>query len=280
MMRALDPEVHGAVFTAVRGLLPPAPPHPLGCHRPRIPDEVCLRGLLIRIVTGASWETVEFLMNYEVSDTTLRARRDEWIQAGVFDQLVTEAHCAYDRMIGLDTTHVVIDGSDHPTPCGGEGTGIGPGHKGRRGGKWCSAVDTTGMLMGWTLDGANRNDYKMLQPTLDVIAANPATAQIGTLHLDRGFGYKSLPDRLDGYQIDDVNVIMRNRPNEGRVELVGFGRRWVIERTHAWLKAYGQLRRNTDRRTAHRHAALCLATTILITAKLIDHRNRHYRPIR
>ena len=36
-------------------------------------------------MTGCSWQTAERLLNYEVSDTTLRARRDEWIEAGVFE---------------------------------------------------------------------------------------------------------------------------------------------------------------------------------------------------
>jgi hypothetical protein len=36
----------------------------------------------------------------------------------------------------------------------------------------------------------------------------------------------------------------------------------------------GQLRHNTDRRTVHRLTQLALAITLLITAKLIDWRNR------
>ncbi|NES92884.1 MAG: hypothetical protein F6K13_28705, partial [Okeania sp. SIO2B9] len=42
----------------------------------------------------------------------------------------------------------------------------------------------------------------------------------------------------------------------------------------SWWSNYGQLRRSTDRKNIHRHAALQLATTILITARLIDYRNR------
>lgn len=280
MMRALDPEVHDAVFEAIEGLLPEPPSHPLGCHRPRISDRVCFRGILIRIVTGASWETVEFLMDRVVSDTTLRTRRDEWIEAGVFDRLLNEARCAYDRIIGLDTSHVAIDGSDHAAPCGGENTGSGPKQHGRQGWKWCAGVDAEGIPIGWTTAGANRQDYALLEDTLDEIIANPATAHIGTLHLDRGFGYKSLPTKTDHYPIDNINVIWRRQPGQGRIQLVGFGRRWIAERTHSWLTNYGQLRNNTDRKTRHRHAALCLATTILITTRLIDHRNQHHRPIR
>ena len=50
--------------------------------------------------------------------------------------------------------------------------------------------------------------------------------------------------------------------------------RWTVERTNSWLSNFAQLRRNTDRRTQHRRAQLALAITVLLTAKLIDHRNR------
>lgn len=78
IMRALDPDVFNAVWAAVEPILPaPDQTHPLGCHRPRIPDRVCFRGILIRLVTGCSWVDVEAILDWEVSDTTLRARRDE-----------------------------------------------------------------------------------------------------------------------------------------------------------------------------------------------------------
>lgn len=52
------------------------------------------------------------------------------------------------------------------------------------------------------------------------------------------------------------------------------GLRWIVEATNTWWSNYGQLRRNTDRRARHRHAALCLATTVLIVGRLIDWRDR------
>ena len=101
-MRALDPEVANPVWEAVEALLcPHEDNHPLGCHNPRIPDQVCFRPILVRLVTGSWGETVEQLMDGAVSDTTLRARRDEWIEAGVFDDLAAEALAAYDRITGV-----------------------------------------------------------------------------------------------------------------------------------------------------------------------------------
>ena len=47
-----------------------------------------------------------------------------------------------------------------------------------------------------------------------------------------------------------------------------------LKPTNSWLSNYGQLRRSTDRKTCHRHAALCLATTVLIVGKLLNWRDR------
>ena len=117
MVRALDPAVISVLWQTIFHLLPErVDDHPLGCHRKRVPDLLCFRGILIRLVTGSSWETVEALMEYKVSDTTLRTRRNEWIAAGVFSELEAETRAGYDRIIGLDLSFVAIDGSIHKTP--------------------------------------------------------------------------------------------------------------------------------------------------------------------
>ena len=74
------------------------------------------RGILIRLVTGSSWRDIESILYHEVSDTTLRTRRDEWIAAGVFGLLCREAIDAFDRIIGLDLTEVAIDGLQQKAP--------------------------------------------------------------------------------------------------------------------------------------------------------------------
>lgn len=76
--------------------------------------------------------------------------------------------------------------------------------------------------------------------------------------------------------IDDLNCPKKRRPGTAHTkQSVPLGERWRIERTNSWLTNYGQLRRNTDRRLHHRLAQLALAITLLITAKLIDWRNRY-----
>ncbi len=187
-MRALDVEVFDAVWSAVEPLLPErTDDHPLGCHRQRISDRICFWAMLIRLVTGCSWVDVERLIEGKVSDTTLRARRDEWIRAEVFDKIAAEALAAYDRVIDLDLTEVSIDGSLHKAPCGGEGTGKSPVYRGKLGWKWSIATEKNGIPIAWVTDGANRNDCVLLQATLKAVQTRGLADDIETLHLDRGY---------------------------------------------------------------------------------------------
>src|SRR4051794_10913831 len=84
--RALEAELWTRVWAATDPSLPPRLVHPLGGHRPRVPDRLCLWAVLIHPATDASLGDVEAILDHQASDTTLRARRDEWIAAGVFEQ--------------------------------------------------------------------------------------------------------------------------------------------------------------------------------------------------
>jgi transposase len=273
-MRALDPEVFDAVYAALEPILPrPVDHHPLGCHRRRVSDRICLWAMLVRLVTGCSWVDAERLVG-GVSDTTLRARRDEWVAAGVFDELRREALCAYDRVIGLDLSEVALDGSLHKAPCGGQGTGKSPVDRGKLGWKWSVAADARGIPIGFAIDGANRNDVKLLAPTLDDVATAGLLVDVETLHLDRGYDFPKIRRELAGLGLDDVVIQRRGTKGESAKQQLTLGLRWVVEGTNSWFSNFGQMRRNTDRRSEHRHAQLCFVIALLITAKLIDWRNR------
>ena len=283
-MRALTREVQDAVFAIIKPLIPPPKPHPLGCHRQRVPDRLCFRGILYRLTTGSSWEDIEAILDFEVSDTTLRARRDEWIAAGVFDEIHAEAVDAFNKIIGLDLREVAIDGSLHKAPYGGEGTGPNPCDRAKCGWKWSVGVEAHGVPIGWAIDGANRNDVKLLVPTIDAIRDGGHRGHIGTLHLDRGYDFPKIRRQLNDAGYRDLIIQKRRRPGDSEApQPMRLGLRWIVEATNSWLSNFGQLRRNTDRASTHRHAALCLATVVLITGKLIVWRDRHQpaaRPIR
>lgn len=284
-MRALDPEVKDAIWAAFEPRIPePIDNHPLRCHRPRASDRDCFEVIVVRLATGCSWEDAERLTGNKVSDTTARARRDEWIAAGVFADLSEEALSGYDKVIGLDLSDVAVDGSLQKSPCGGEGTGKNPTDRAKLGWKWSILTDRNGIPLGWASDGANRNDSVMLEPTLDDAAGRGLLADIETIWLDRGYDSEVTRERLAARLLNDAVIAKKRKKGEAKAKNPQpMGMRWPVERTNAWLAAFGQLRRNTDRKIIHRLAQFALAVTFMLTAKLIDYRNRWSRvlaPIR
>lgn len=275
-MRALDPEVKDAIWSALEPRIPTyVDDHPLGCHRPRLSDRDCFEVIVIRLATGCSWEDAERLAGNRVSDTTARSRRDEWVAAGVFDGLSEEALSGYDKVIGLDLSDVAVDGSLQKSPCGGEGTGKNPTDRAKLGWKWSILTDRNGIPLGWAADGANRNDSVMLEPTLDDASERGLLSDIETIWLDRGYDSEVTRQRLADRFLDDAVIAKKRKKGEAKGKSPQpMGLRWPVERTNAWLAAFGQLRRNTDRKTIHRLAQFALAVAILLTAKLINHRNR------
>jgi transposase len=280
-MRALDPEVKAIVWRAIDPLIPvPLDTHPLGRHRRRKSDSDAFDVMLVRLVTGCSWEDAERLCGNKISDTTVRSRRDEWEEAGVFDAIVNEAICAYDKIIGLLCSDTAADGSLHKSPCGGEGTGKNPTDRAKLGWKWSIVTDLAGIPIGWAIDGANRNDSVLLAPTLDDARARGWLSQIETIWLDRGYDSGATRERLAEREIDDAVIAKkRKRGSNEAATTQPMGLRWPVERTNSWLSNFGQLRRNTDRKTAHRLAQFALAIVFIITAKLIDWRNRWMRDL-
>ena len=139
----MDPRVAEAVWKAIQGHLPPRPPDltrwaATGCASrtgtawtPSWPGSPA----------GCCWDVAARLC--KASETTLRARRTEWLAAGVFDKLVEEAIAGYDKIIAPGP----IRGRRRRPACTkpraeGEGTGPNPTDRAKIGWKWSRSALT------------------------------------------------------------------------------------------------------------------------------------------
>ena len=123
-MPALPSSLIEPLWDQFAALIPPrVDTHPLGCHRPRIADRVVFDKLLQVLVLGASYDKAG---DRTCSATTIRNRRDEWIAAGLFEQLEQLCLDAYDQIVGLELADVTVDGCIVKCPCGGEVAGRSP----------------------------------------------------------------------------------------------------------------------------------------------------------
>jgi transposase len=240
-------------------------PHPLGCHRQRIPDRIVFDKLVQVLVFGCAYARIA---DATCSATTLRRRRDEWIAAGVIDALHALVLAAYDRMIGLAVDDVAIDCCITKAPCGGEVAGRSPVDRGKQGFKRSIAVDAAGIPLATIAAPANRHDSPLLGPTLDAlqIVDRPMT-----VHLDRGYDSRATRQQLA------TRGLTAEIAAKGKPAPITAGQRWVVERTNAWSNAYKKLVWCTERRAAVIAFWITFSTVIIIVGRLIRQAWTRYR---
>jgi transposase len=234
--------------------------HPLGCHRSRIPDCVVFEKLVRVLIFGCAYWRIA---DEECSATTLRRRRDEWIEAGVMDALEEMAREAYDRAIGLELADVAVDCCVTKAPRGGEKAGRSPVDRGKQGIKRSMVVDGEGIPLGVVAAGANRHDSPLLAPTLDALRTLGGLPEPVSVHLDRG--YDSKPTRRLLEERGLAGVISE----KGRSAPLGTTKRWVVERTNSWTNAHKKLVWCTERRGRVIDFWIALSNAVIIVARLV-----------
>ena len=237
--------------------------HPLGCHRPRIPDRIVFDKLVQVLVLGASYEKIA---DSTCSATTIRDRRDEWVDAGVFDRLEQLCLEAYDRVVGLELADISVDGCVVKAPCGGEASGKSPVDRGKQGTKRSLLVDGAGIPLGCVAAPANQHDSPLLRPTLETLGRFQRCFGVGlpetiTVHLDAGYDSGKTRDLLEELGCRAV-ISAKGTPLQT-------GRRWVVERANSWHnRGFKKLLICTERRTRIIHALIALANAVIIIRRL------------
>jgi transposase len=234
--------------------------HPLGCHRPRIPDRVIFDKLVQVLVFGCGYRKIA---DATCSSTTIRDCRDEWIQLGLFARLELLILAAYDRMVGLDLGDLAVDGCITKAPCGGQHAGRSPVDRGKRGRKRSTMTEARGIPLGAVQARANIHDSPLLGPTLDTLERLGPMPEQPTVHLDRGYDSgktrKLLIERGMTGQIAE----------RGQPAPVQASRRWPVERTNAWGNQFKKLAWNTERCDPVMDAFVAFAHAIITLRRLI-----------
>ena len=268
-MPALPSSVLEPLWVQVAALLPARQiHHPLGCHRPCIPDRILFDKLIQILVFGCGYRRIA---DRTCSATTLRRRRDAWISAGVAEQLRLLVLAAYDQLFGLELTHLAVDGCTTKAPCGGQVAGPSPVDRRKQGLKRSVATEAAGIPLAALPAPANHRDDGLVAATLDAIAGvGPLPAQ-PVVHLDAGYDYQ--PCR----QILTTRGMVGQIATRGIPAPIQAGRRWPVERTHAWGNQYGKLRWCTERRRLVVEFWLALANAVIVCGRLVRRAWAHYR---
>jgi putative transposase len=226
------------LWARMEPLLPPRPKHPLGCHTPRVPDRAAMDAIFFVLRTGCQWNALR--ETTICSSSSAHRRFQEWVAAGVFAAFWREGLLAYDAVRGIDWEWLALDGAMGKAPLGGEKTGRNPTDRGKRGVKRSVLTDGRGVPLGATIDGANRNDHKLMRPTLEAIPVRrprPTRRRPQHLCLDKGFDYDE-PRALAEEFGFTLHLRTRGEEVSAKRHARAKARRWVVERTHSWLHRF------------------------------------------
>lgn len=127
---------------------------------------------------------------------------------------------------------------------GGKRTGPNPTDRGKDGTKRSLLTDGAGVPVGLTIDGANRNDHKLMAETIASIPVDrprPTRKHPQGLCLDKGYDY---PEARSVGTESGFTLHLRSRGEEKKELECKPGvkaRRWVVERTHGWMNRFRRI---------------------------------------
>ena len=150
-------------------------------------------------------------------------------------------------------------------PLGREKTGRNPTDRGKRGVKRSILTDGRGVPLGAVIDGANRNDHKLMRQTLEAIPLRrpkPTRRQPQHLCLDKGFDYEE-PRALAAEFGFTLHLRSRGEEAWAKRHAGAKARRWVVERTHSWLNRFRSILIRWAKKPANYLALLHFALAII-----------------
>ena len=107
-----------ALWEKMEHLLPPGKQHPLGCHRPRVPNRSAMDAIFFVLRTGCQWNALR--ATGICSSSSAHRRFLEWTEAGIFTEFWKRGLLKYDKLKGIDWSWLAMDGAMTKAPLGGK----------------------------------------------------------------------------------------------------------------------------------------------------------------
>jgi transposase len=198
-------------------------------------------GLRYIVRTGMQWRYMPHDLPpwYTVYQQTQR-----WIEAGVFEAIVHDLRMLLREIEGRNPqpSAAILDGRTlQSSPESGARAGY-DGHKKRKGSKVHMAVDTLGQLLAVTVTPANEQERaQVAELATQVQEATGDSVELA--FVDQGYtGEAAAADaQQHGIRLEVVKL-----PDAKR-GFVLLPRRWVVERSFAWLARFRRLSRDYER---------------------------------
>jgi transposase len=171
-----------------------------------------------------------------------QARR--WLAAGVFEQMAEDLRMILRLMQGrkAQPSATILDSRTlQSMPESGHRAGY-DGAKRKKGSKIHLAVDTLGHLLALHVTAANEQDRAQVDQLAQAVQQTTGQS-VQVAFVDQGYSGEDAADAAAAHDLD-LQVVKLPQAKKGFVLLP---RRWVVERSFAWLNRFRRLARDYER---------------------------------
>jgi putative transposase len=235
--------------------------------RPRADLRRVLDGIIYRLRSGVQWNQLPRRFG---ADSTVHGWFQRFAADGVLEQIWAALVGECEQLGAVSWEWQAADGVMCKSRFEGGARGPNPTDRAKMGTKKSVLVDASGGPLGVEIDGANVHDTKLLARTIEaIVVERPDPAQvIQNLCLDKGY------DNPTGEAATAAAGYVPHIRRIGEEKLDGWGRkthrarRWVVERTIAWLQRCRALLIRYDKKATNYLGLIQLACALLWSRRL------------
>jgi putative transposase len=235
---------------------------PAGTGRPRADLRLMLDGIIFRMRTGCQWNQMPERFG---PDSTLHDWFQRFVADGVLEEIWAELVRECDRLGAVCWEWQAADGVMGKSRFDGGARGPNPTDRAKPGTKKSVIVEADGGPLGVAIDGANVHDTKLLERTIEAIVVERPDPQAvpQNLCLDKAYDNPTGDGACDqaGY-IPHIRRIGEEKLDD-HGEKTHPARRWVVERTIAWLQKCRALLIRYDKKPDNYRGLIQLACALL-----------------
>lgn len=223
-----------------------------------------LTGIFYVLTTGCQWRKVP--CEFGPFSTVFRYFR-KWVHAGVFERIWSEALKLYDDKKGIAWSWQAIDGSIKKSYFGKEKVGFSPKDNNHGGTKIVVLSDKKGIPLSAVIYPASSHESQLLEETLGNVMVERPHPKNGIQHICGDKAYDSIWCRESAGEYGYIHHFRKRReeiPKNKRLK----PKRWVVERTHAWMNRYRRILNRWDVTARSYESFIGLACAAIIISKL------------
>jgi putative transposase len=230
--------------------------------RPRADLRGVLDGVIYRMRSGVQWE---HLPRQFGAKSTVHGWFQRFVDDGVLEEIWALLVAECDALGAVAWVWQAADGVMGKSRFEGDQRGPNPTDRGKNGTKKHVLTDGQGGPLAAVIAAANVNDHKLLEDTIDAIVVERPDPKLVVQHLclDKAYDNKASDEVCNeaGY------VAHIRRIGEEKLDDAGTkthpARRWVVERTLAWLQRCRAILIRYDKKAANYKGLVQLACALL-----------------